>query len=337
MNISLKTLVVGSGSIARRHLSNLRTLLPDAELGCLSASGRLLYDGETIATTQLQSMEAAVAWAPNFAVVASPAPMHLDHACQLLDAGVPVLIEKPLSHSLESIHAAAPLLSLHRERIEIAYNLRFLSSARRMKTLVEDDCVGRILSLQIEVGQYLPDWRPQIDYRRQVSANRALGGGVLLELSHELDYLIWLFGRFDNVFCIATNSGQLEIDVEDRADILFSREGLTAQVHMDFLQRRASRNCKVIGATGTLHWDLIANCISLENFNGKKILFSDPSVDRNDMYMELLRGFIEVAAGRAKPRISLDDGYAVLSMVEAMRESSATGRQIPLPHAAYIK
>lgn len=330
-----KALVVGSGSIARRHLANFRQLLPSAEVGCVSASGRSLSDGETTATTHLQSMAAAIAWLPDLAVVASPAPLHLEHARQLLEAGVPVLIEKPLSDSVASVHGQAPLLASYRDRIEVAYNLRFLSSAQRMKALIDESRVGRILGIRIEVGQYLPDWRPQADYRRQVSANRALGGGVLLELSHELDYLIWLFGRFDKVFCIATNSGQLDIDVEDRADILLSRGDLTAQVHMDFLQRRASRSCKVIGSSGTLLWDLIANSIVLENSTGDEILFSAPSVDRNDMYIEMLGGFIEVAAGRRAPRITLADGIAVIEMIDAMRESAASGRQVMLTHDAH--
>lgn len=330
-----KALVVGSGSIARRHLSNFRQLLPGAEVGCVSASGRVLFDGETIATTQLESMAAAIAWAPDLAVVASPAPLHLEHACQLLEVGVPVLIEKPLSDSLGRVRDVLPLLTRHRDRIEVAYNLRFLSSAQRMKALIDEACVGRILGLRIEVGQYLPDWRPHADYRRQVSANRSLGGGVLLELSHELDYLTWLFGRFDKVFCIASNSGQLEIDVEDRADILLSRSDLTAQVHMDFLQRRASRSCKVIGSTGSLHWDLIANRIVLEQPGGDEVLFSDPSVDRNDMYIEMLRGFIELAAGMAAPRITLADGITVIEMIDAMRESAASGRQVLLTHGVH--
>lgn len=331
MSALRKALVVGSGSIARRHLANFRRLLPDAEVGCVSASGRQLADGETSATTQFQSLEAAIAWSPHLAVVASPAPLHLDHACLLLGADVPVLIEKPLSDNMDRMRVAAPLLARHRDRIEVAYNLRFLSSARHMKALVDEGRVGRVLGLRVEVGQYLPDWRPSADYRRQVSANRSLGGGVLLELSHELDYLTWLFGRFDRVFCVAANSGQLEIDVEDHADILLSRKGLTAQVHLDFLQRRASRSCKVIGSTGTLHWDLIANRISLDGPAGEEVLFSDPAVDRNDMYVEQLRGFIEVAAGHAAPRITLDDGLAVLDMVEAMRQSATTGLQVQLP------
>lgn len=335
MSTPYKALVVGSGSIARRHLTNLRRLLPDSEVGCVSASGRLLPDGETVATRHLTSLAAAVAWAPDLAVVASPAPFHLEHACFLLDAGIPVLIEKPLSDNLARVRTFAPLLASHRDRIEVAYNLRFLSSARQMKTLINGAHVGRILGLRIDAGQYLPDWRPLTDYRQQVSASRSLGGGVLLELSHDLDYLIWLFGRFDHVFCIASNSGQLQIDVEDRADILLSRDGLTAQVHLDFLQRRTSRECKVIGETGTLTWDLIANSILLEGPNGEEVLFSDPTVDRNDMYVEQLRGFIEVAAGRAAPRITLDDGLEVLEMIDAMRESAATGRQISLPFGAF--
>lgn len=337
MSTPYKALVVGSGSIARRHLTNLRRLLPDSEVGCVSASGRLLADGETVATLHLPSLAAAIAWEPNLAVVASPAPLHLEHACLLLDAGIPVLIEKPLSDTLARVRAAAPLLARYRDRIEVAYNLRFLSSARRMKTLVNKAHVGRILGLRIDAGQYLPDWRPLTDYRQQVSANRSLGGGVLLELSHELDYLTWLFGSFDRVFCIASNSGQLEIDVEDRADILLSRDGLTAQIHLDFLQRRVCRECKVIGETGTLTWDLTSNSISLEGTDGKEVLFSDPAVDRNDMYIEQLRGFIEVAAGRAAPRITLDEGFAVLDMVDAMRESAVTGRQVSLPFGAFGK
>lgn len=331
MSTPHKALVVGSGSIARRHLANFRRLLPEAEVGCVSSSGRWLAERETVATIQFSSMEDAIAWAPDLAVVASPAPFHLDHACCLLDASIPVLIEKPLSDSLERVREAAPLLARHRNRIEVAYNLRYLSSALRMKALIETESVGRILGLRVEVGQYLPDWRPQADYREQVSARRSLGGGVLLELSHELDYLGWLFGRFDKVFCIATNSGQLEIDVEDRADLLLAREGLTAQVHLDFLQRRASRSCKVIGSSGSLHWDLMANCISMDSPSGTEVLFSDSAADRNDMYVEQLRGFIEVAAGRALPRITLADGMAVLCMVEAMRQSAAAGLQIPIP------
>jgi len=241
------------------------------------------------------------------------------------------LIEKPLSDSLARHEALAARLAPWRDRIEVAYNLRFLSSCRRMQTLLAEQIVGRIHSIHIDLGQYLPDWRPQSDYRRNVSANRALGGGVLLELSHEFDYLIHLFGHFDRVFCVTGHSGELDIDVEDSADVLFTRaDGIVAQLHMDFLQRKATRRCKVIGQRGNLCWDLVINSITLETATAQETLFAEPEVDRNEMYLELLRDFIDMSQGRTAPRIQYEDGLAVLAMVDAMRRSSETGLPVNL-------
>lgn len=326
-----KCLVVGSGSIACRHIANLRQLLPHAEVGCVSASGRVLVVGDTPATTLLASFEEALAWGANLAVVASPAPRHLDRAVALLETGIAVLIEKPLSDCLSRHDAVAARLAPWRNQVEVAYNLRFLSSFRHVQALLTQEVVGRIHSIHIDVGQYLPDWRPQSDYRRNVSANQSLGGGVLLELSHEFDYLTHLFGHFDRVFCVTGHSGELEIDVEDSADILFTRaDGVVAQLHMDFLQRKATRRCKVIGHRGNLQWNLIDNSITLETATAQETLFAEPDVDRNAMYVELMRGFIDMALGLAAPRISYEDGLAVLMMVDAMRRSSDTGLPVKL-------
>lgn len=326
-----RALVTGSGSIARRHIANLRALLPAAEIACVSASGRALAADETQATVLPASLADALAWQPQLAVVASPAPWHLEHAIALTEAGVPVLIEKPLSDSMSRFEAAQATLEKHRTRIEVAYNLRYLSSSQAIKRLVDEHRIGRLHAVRIDIGQHLPDWRPQSDYRRNVSANKALGGGVLLELSHEFDYLRWLVGDFDTAYCITANSGQLEIDVEDRADIMLSRgDGLVAQLHMDFLQRRSTRQCKLIGEHGSLLWDLIANSIVLETATSQETLFAEPGINRNAMYLEQMSGFIELAAGRGAPRITLDDGLAVLAMVEAMRRSAATGLPQPI-------
>ena len=323
--------MVGSGSIAKRHLANLRQLLPNSEVGCVSASGRMLVEGETPATAHFPSFVEAVAWKPDLAIVASPATLHLDHAAKLLATGIAVLIEKPLSDSLARHDALAEQLAPWRDRIGVAYNLRHLSSYCHMQTLLAEQVVGRIHSIHIDLGQYLPDWRPHSDYHSNVSANRALGGGVLLELSHEFDYLIHLFGWFDRVFCISGNSGELEIDVEDRADILLTRaDGIVAQLHLDFLQRKATRSCKVIGQKGNLHWDLITNSIKMETAATQETLFADPVSDRNAMYLDLLRSFIDTSQGGVAPRIRYEDGLAVLTLVDALRRSSETGQPVSL-------
>jgi predicted dehydrogenase len=326
-----KCLVVGSGSIACRHIGILRHLLPTAEVACVSASGRPLSADETTATHRLASLSDAIAWRPDLAVIASPAPFHPVHAAAFLDVGAAVLIEKPLADSCARFDELAARFSAHRDRIEVAYNLRYLPALFELKKQIDREVIGHLHSIRIEVGHYLPDWRPHIDYRRNVSANKVLGGGVLLELSHELDYLLWIFGNFDTAYCIASNSGQLEVDVEDRVDIMLSRaDGVVAQLHMDFLQRQVTRQCKVVGETGTLHLDLATNSLRVFRPGNEEILFSEPRDDRNLMYIEQMRGFIELATGQRAPRITLDEGIAVLTLIDSLRQSASTGLPVAL-------
>ena len=327
-------LVIGSGSIARRHIGILRQLLPTAEVACVSASGRHLSADETAATLYPVSLSDAIALRPDLAVIASPAPFHAEHALALLDAGAVVLIEKPLAERRARFDLLSARFSAYRDRIEMAYTLRYMPALCELKKQIDRNTIGRLHSIRIEVGQYLPDWRPHSDYRQNVSANKALGGGVLLELSHEFDYLLWIFGNFDTAYCISSNSGQLEIDVEDRVDIMLSRsDGVVAQLHMDFLQRQATRQCKVVGETGTLYLDLKANALRLLRSSSDEILFSDPGTDTNFIYIEQMRGFIELATGQRVPRIPLDEGIAVLTFIDSLRQSVSTGLPVTLQTA----
>lgn len=326
-------LVVGSGSIARRHIANIKALFDQVKVGCVSASGRLLSLGEVHADIVYQSFEQALSSKPELAIVASPAPFHIAQASALLQAGIPVLIEKPLSDSLQSFTAASDVLQINSARVEVAYNMRFMPSAIKLKALLGQQILGRIHRVSIDVGQYLPDWRPMTDYRENVSARRELGGGVLLELSHELDYLTWLFGEFDSAYCIASNSGALEIDVEDNASAILSRrsDGLVASLHMDFLQRAPTRTCKIVGDSGTMVWDLLRNSISVQSTNnGEEVLFSDPEYDRNTMYLDELSRFVRVAAGELEPKVNVDQALNTLRLVEALKYSSANQEVVNL-------
>ncbi|MDD0988426.1 Gfo/Idh/MocA family protein [Pseudomonas shahriarae] len=326
-------LVIGSGSIAKRHIGNIRKLFASARIGCVSASGRRLSADDVGDDTLIYgSLEAALEDNPLFAIVASPAPLHAEYAAQLLNRQVPVLIEKPVSDSLERFAAHRDVLVAHKDRIEIAYNLRFMSSALKFKAFLDEGIVGEVRSVSVDVGQYLPDWRPASDYRKNVSARRELGGGVLLELSHELDYLGWLFGKFETAYCVARNTGALEIDVEDTVDALLVRsDRLVINVHMDFLQRAPVRTCKVIGQQGTLIWDILNNGIVLHTGREQqRVLFDDTCYDRNSMYLDQLRHFAQVAEGSASPVIGLEDGLQTLCLIEAMKRSVATGQVVKI-------
>jgi predicted dehydrogenase len=326
-----RVLVVGTGSIARRHMSNAKMLFEGATVVCVPASGRTVAPNEVAADELHPSLASALRRRPDFAVIGSPAPFHLAQASELLSAGIPVLIEKPLTHSLDEFRRHAAVLEANRERLDVGYNLRLLESAQCFARQLAERRIGRLHRVSIEVGQYLPDWRPGSDYRRNVSAQRSLGGGVLLELSHELDYLGWLFGAFDSAYCIATSSGALQIDVEDRVDAILGRsDGLVATLHMDFLQRTATRACKVVGEHGNLTWNVATNTVELSAAGRQEVLFSAPDYDRNDMYRAELLRFVKVASGQLPPLVGLDAALRTLQLVQTLRRSASCGQAVAL-------
>ena len=317
-----RALVIGSGSIAKRHIRNLRCLYPNAEVKCVSASGRQLKVSDVGATSIASSVQEAILEKPDIAIVASPANFHLQHAASLIAAEIPVLIEKPIC--VELVELSKFSFDGAKNKIAVGYNLRFMPSAKAVKRIIDSGTLGRILTVFSEVGQYLPDWRPESDYRIGVSAQKKLGGGALLELSHELDYLNWLFGSFDALSATIGRSNLLEIDVEDTVDALITRQdGSVFHVHLDFLQRSPSRSLKVISENGTLFWNLLTNEVVLYGPDAvSEMIYSDSDYNRNDMYIEQLRAFLAFASGDGEFDSTISTSIEVMWLVEAIRLSN---------------
>lgn len=325
-----RILIIGSGSIAKRHMRNLRSQFPDAGVVCVSSTGRSLESSEVPATEISASIEDALKRPTDFAVVASPANLHLEHAVQILKKGIPVLVEKPLCLSL----ADNPYRMLlgGGEKIGVGYNLRFLPSARIVKDLLDKKELGKITSAFAEVGQYLPDWRPGTDYKSGVSARKELGGGALLELSHELDYLQWILGPFTHVMGAVRNSGQLGIGVEDNVDaMLITEQSSVVHLHLDLLQRVPSRTFKAVGEKATLLWDLLRNEVSLLMPGGElRPIYSDPGYDRNAMYLDQMRAFSDFALSDGCFDSSFESAERVMSLVDAIRSSDSSRKWIAI-------
>lgn len=327
----MKALVIGSGSIAQRHLVNLQRFKEVRQIGVMTSSGRTLAAGETLADTVLADLDAAVHWRPDVVVVASPAPWHIQQAMAFLSLNARVLIEKPLASDWNHCAAHLDMLMTNADAIVMGYNLRHLPSAQFVKNYLAERPSGSIHSIHVDVGQYLPDWRPESDYRAQVSSQRSLGGGALLELSHELDYLFWLCGPFQGVYCVARQTGHLEIDVEDTVDAMFDHNtGPSASLHLDFLQRRRSRSCKVVMAHGTLIWNLADGTVHLQTAREEAILFSDPVDAIHQTYVTEL----EILLGKRKPLehkgASVQEAAAVLQTISAMKQSSTTRARVKI-------
>jgi predicted dehydrogenase len=275
-------------------------------------------------------LASALAFEPQLAVVANPAPFHLSVALPLAEQGVHLLIEKPLSNSAAEV---SRLIEVCRRRncvLMTGYNLRFLSSLTCYRDLVQSgEMAGKILSVRCEIGQNLSSWRPGADYRKGVSACKALGGGALLELSHEIDYLCWIFGRVDWVRAALFRQSDLEIDVEDSAHLLLGFEPaadghqLVASLNLDFIRHDTTRCCVAVGTKGSLRWNALTGCVDFfarDAANWKTIYSHVPQHDES--YLAEWRHLLNLVEHRGTPLVSGEDGLLVMEVIDAARRAS---------------
>lgn len=322
----MRYLVVSLGSIGRRHLRNLRTLRPNAEIAVLRQHTPV--DGDAApeyADRQFTTLDEAISFRPEAAIIAGPASRHLGAALPLAKAGVHLLVEKPLADRLEETGELVEFCREHRLVLMTGYNLRFLPSLREARRLVMSGAIGTVLGVRAEVGQYLPNWRPNSDYRQTVTASRKLGGGAILELSHELDYIFWFFGMPSSVTAKGGRYSELEIDVEDMVEITLEYQSprRLVNIHIDMLQRSPVRQCRFIGDEGTLLWDGLTDRIEYcQAVPGVwKSLDQFACADRNTTYLEELEHFFRCIELDETPLVDGMQGRNVLAIADAARRS----------------
>lgn len=253
--LASSAVIVGYGSIGARHAANLRRLSRDCRL-TLVTQRKDIEDGRMRVVRHLAD---ALSEDPGFAVIASPSHLHAEHLLALLEAGVPCYVEKPPVVSFEQLRRVSERLGCMSAipATLVGCNLRFLPSLQKLRELVRSGTIGRIVRATLQAGQWLPDWRPSRNYAECYSADSARGGGVILDLVHELDQARWLFGDFDEVRAMAGKLSTLRTQSEDCACILLgSSQGPIVSVALDYVSRRPVRRYEVIGEAGTLVWDL---------------------------------------------------------------------------------
>ena len=325
----MKFLIAGFGSIGRRHLRNL------IELGehdiILLRSHRSTLPEEEIKDIPVEtSVAAALAHHPDGVIVANPTALHLDVAIPSAQAGCAVFMEKPVSASFEHLPELREALNENGGRFQMGFQFRFHPGLNRLKDLINEGCIGKPLSFRAEWGEYLPGWHPWEDYRLSYSARKDLGGGVLLTLSHPLDYIRWLFGDPEWIWAMNGKISDLELEVDDIAEIgMRMSNGMIGSVHLDYYSRPARNGLEVVGSEGRLSCDNLDGIVRLYKPDGSTEEFiPEPAYDRNNMFLDEMRQFLKVTAGTDAPSCTLDDGIAVQRMVEDVRRSWAEKRFI---------
>jgi predicted dehydrogenase len=198
--------------------------------------------------------------------------------------------------------------------VQVGYNLRFHPGILTLKRLIEEGVVGRVLWARVEVAQYLPDWRPWQDYRQSYTAQRELGGGIILDASHEIDYLLWLLGPPRELACMAGKVSTLDVDVEDCATILIRfKSGAQADLHMDFAQRTKSRTCLIAGDRARLEWDYARNEVHILRHDAPIEVVSY-DFETNQMYVSEVEEFFRRIAKRSVSQENLFESELALKV-----------------------
>lgn len=328
----MRILIAGLGSIGRRHLRNVRALLPEADITVLRHA---FFDEAVLpdADRYVFSLEDALRHRPDAALICGPASTHVPVATALARERVHLFVEKPISDTSEGVPNLIALCEGLGLTLMIGYNLRFLPSLRAMRDALLGGTIGRLMTVDAEAGQYLPEWRPDVDYRGTVSASRARGGGVTLELSHEIDYVRWLCGEIADVSAVSGTLGDLDVDVEDTTRMLVRfRSGAIGSIRLDMAIRSRARGCRLAGTAGTLAWDGIAGEVRLFSAETRawSTLDVGDSSDRNASYRAELEHFFACVREGTPPLVTGEDGLRTLEVAVAAKASAASGRSIPV-------
>ena len=344
----MKVLIIGLGGIGQRHLRNLRTLLGKE----VEISGQDLRPNPPVLTDQLQidpgsslqeaynlpiflDLEQALAQKPDVVFVCNPSSLHIPVAIRAAQAGCHLFIEKPLSNNLNQLDELFDLVESRSLKAVVGYQMRFHPCLQRLRELVLERKVGRILSVRAEVGEYMPGWHTYEDYRQIYAARQDLGGGVILSQIHELDYLFWLFGLPRSIYTLGGHLSNLDIDVEDTADTLMECEidgrPVPVTLHQDYLQRPLSRFCEVFGESGKIRMDLRELKVDVFDDKGKQVEASSyEGFQRNQLFLDELKSFLGCLEGKETQIVDLRTGAQSLRMALAAKESLAEGKVVKL-------
>jgi predicted dehydrogenase len=329
----MKFLIAGLGSIGRRHMRNL-IALGEKDIVLLRTHNATMPEDELASFPQESDLYKALKkHQPDAVIVSNPTALHLDVAIPAAEAGCAILLEKPISHSMERLDQLEATVKKSGSKVLVGFQFRFHPGLMRAKQLISEGEIGRVISAHVHFGEYLPSWHPWEDYRKGYAARADMGGGVLLTQCHSLDYLPWLVGTVESVWGFVAKLSDLEVDVDDTAKIgLRFNSGALGSLHLDYNQQPPSHHFEVIGTQGSLQWDLSdgATRIYRSEKEDWEVYPLPAGWERNVMFMEQMKHFVSVVRGEAEPSCTLDDGIRVMKLISAVQESQKTGQLIPI-------
>ena len=334
----MKVLFIGCGSIGKRHIVNIRQLFKsDVEILAYRtfAKSRHLHEDffDEYSIQQYDSLNKALSQRPEVTFITNPTSLHIPAAIKAAYSGSHLFIEKPLSNDLKGIAKLEQLVKKKKLTTFVAFNFRFLPILVTINRVIATKEIGDILSIRAEVGQYLPEWHPHEDYSKNYSAIKSLGGGVILDLIHEIDYTRWLLGgdEIQEVFCYSSKFSKLNIETEDIAEILMRTKKAVVSIHLDYLQHPSTRICQIIGTKGKALIDIQSNTGKVfDHYGGITEFHPNSYFEMNFTYQDELKYFFDCVKKRKRTIIDITEGKKVLELALAVKKSARLSKPIKI-------
>jgi predicted dehydrogenase len=323
-----KILIVGYGSIGKRHVNNLLSI-PNTEIIIYPKQKNLKFLNKKIKI--YNKLNESLKEKPDIAFVTNETSKHIPIAIKLAKKKMDLFLEKPLSNSMINVKTLVSTAKKNNLITQIGCNFRFHPCLIKMKKIIDNGTIGKIIVAQVESGSYLPDWHPYEDYRSGYAARKDLGGGIVLTCIHEMDYLYWFFGDVKEVFSITGKFSDLEVTSDDMSSsILRFKNDIIAEVHLDYFQKPDFKSCKIKGTKGTLYWDSDHNEVKiyLTKNNKWKTVMKLNNFERNQTFVDEIKHFLKCVKTK-KPTINdINQGVRTLEIALAMKKSSKIKKMV---------
>ena len=326
----MKILVLGLGSIGKRHTKNLISITRDPIY---------VYDKEINAYDFIEKDDNGQIHVVtdddikkgtfDAAIIATPNSTHADYLIELSKKTKALFVEKPIASSLNGIEDVLKKLDENGNTLMVGCNMRFHPGAIAVKKIIDEKQVGKLVFVHSEYGYYLPYQRPGVDYKKIYAASEE-EGGIILDTIHEINLLRWFAGEINEYDCWGYHTGTLEIS---GYEMVFSRmkfeKGAIGEVRVDYLQKVRRKFYELVFEKGTILWEGTGKnpeCCKVKLYNESDekwtILYENSDYDLNQMYVDELQAFIECAKSNSKTENSGWEGYKDLQVAIGLKEKA---------------
>ncbi len=324
----MRFVIIGGGSIGKRHIKNLQ-LLGYSEIYSLKRIKDENFEREfgvktVTSVRELENLKIDAVF------VCTPTSLHSDGIEIATKVDAAIFMEKPLINDRNNFEKIKKHLSDYKNVFFIGFMLRYHPLVNKIRSIIDSNILGKPFSARAEFGSYLPFWHPWEDYKTGYAAKKNLGGGVVNTITHELDLIQFFFGTPASIICNSKNLDKLGIDAEEIAEAIFEYDDKVVTMHLDYLQKEYDRNIKIFCDDGTLTWNWHDNKIIIKKYKEDEVEFPlGKDFDVNRLYIDELKDFINMVQHSVIDHpLNLDHAILNTELLLRMHESAASGKKI---------